>query len=101
MRIFRTLDAAQTLLGREELAVLTEDGRRSFVYRDDTNAVLLLGGDMSYRGAWSGTRDYRMGDLVTHGGTGYVAKERMTASSPVQPGVTGGWASFWDALAPE
>jgi hypothetical protein len=95
MRMFRTMAAAQTLLNPEELAILVEEGRRSFVYRDDAGAVVTVGGDMRYRGAWDGGNSYRPGDLATLSGAGYVAK---AANSGVEPGTTSGWEDYWDAL---
>lgn len=93
--MFKSLAAAQALLNPEELAVLVEDGSRSFVYRDDVGAVMLVGGDMRYRGTWGGGNEYRRGDLVTLAGVGYVAK---AANTGVEPGVASGWATSWDAL---
>lgn len=40
MRIFRTLATAQTLLGREELAGLVENGRKSLLHRDSVDEIL-------------------------------------------------------------
>jgi hypothetical protein len=61
--------------------------------------VMTLGGDLRYRGAWDGDRTYRPGDVVTHGGRGFVAKVGMTAASPVEPEAESGWWDYWDALA--
>lgn len=35
-------------------------------------------------------------DGVLHNGQSYLALQHMEASSPVEPGVTAGWANFWE-----
>lgn len=96
MRLFKTWAVAKTLLAREELAGVTESGQRALAYRDAADGILTFGsGNVRYRGGWSGVTEYLPNDLVTRGGTGYIAK---AASSGVEPGVTSGWATSWDAL---
>ena len=44
------------------------------------------------KGAWEETATYQKLNIVTLGGTAYIAKE---TSIGVKPGVTSGWESFW------
>lgn len=53
---------------------------------------------MLWAGAWSGGETYAPGIMVYHGGVLYVS---IIESLSIEPGVTLGWASYWDRVQPD
>ena len=54
------------------------------------------GGIINWTGQWSSGTSYVSDDAVSWKGSSYVAR---TASTAIEPGVTGGWATYWMVLA--
>lgn len=54
------------------------------------------GGVTNWRGAYSNSTTYSVGDAVSNGGTSYVAR---LPSTGVEPGVTAGWQTYWMVLS--
>jgi hypothetical protein len=51
---------------------------------------------LTWLGAWSILTHYVAGDAVSHGGSSYIC---ILAAFEIEPGVTAGWATYWDVLA--
>lgn len=49
-----------------------------------------------WRGAWANATEYATSDLVTQGGSVYIALQNHTSNAPVdQPGSGANWAPYW------
>lgn len=48
------------------------------------------------KGAWSSSVSYVLLNTVTHNGGSFMA---IASNSAIEPGVTGGWASYWVPMA--
>jgi hypothetical protein len=49
-----------------------------------------------WRGAWADATEYAIGDLVTQGGSVYIALQNHTSNAPVdQPGSGANWSAYW------
>lgn len=67
------------------------------------NAAIVLqgaqgppGGMTSFEGAWQDTTGYTAGDIVSHGGTLYIALQDHTSNAANdEPGVGTNWEDFW------
>lgn len=53
------------------------------------------GGITDWKGAWNSGTTYTASQAVSSGGSTYVA---ITGSTAVEPGVTGGWQTYWQLL---
>ena len=63
-------------------------------YKGATGATGTPG--LTWKGAWSILTHYVAGDAVSHGGSSYIC---ILAAFQIEPGVTAGWATYWDVLA--
>ena len=57
------------------------------------------GGVTSFQGAWTTSTGYTAGDVVTNGGTAYVATDDHTSGATTEPGVGVDWEDHWLPVA--
>lgn len=59
----------------------------------------MAGEGFTWREEWQLTTAYNGGDLVTRGGTVYIALSNHTSSSTTAPGTGSQWGTVWDVFA--
>jgi hypothetical protein len=76
-----------------DLQAMSDNRAGQYVLANDIDVSASAGWNpLIDRGTWAGGTAYNPNDRVTHGGSAYFAHR---ANTDVEPGVTSGWADWW------
>jgi len=97
------VDDVVTVGGKTYICVISHTASSTFVTDLDANPTKwnLVSDGTQWRGDWTPTTTYNLGDVVVYGGTVYVCNEYHTSATNVSPTFLGLEADLakWDVLA--